>query len=232
MKTILITGISRGLGKCLFELFVTKGYKVYGVLKNKASAKELETNLPKNANVILADLASDDSIPLIQSSIGKTPVDLLINNAGIAGCSHLLKDCEAKEITSLFNVHCLGALRVTKSICSNLLLAKRPIVINMNSRLGSITRQNNRTYESINVSYSYRIAKAAQNMLTNCLRIEFSDKIKFISLHPGKMKTDIASIDADILPETVAKKLVNAFECGALKEENGIIELEKEVIEW
>lgn len=38
-------------------------------------------------------------------------------------------------------------------------------------------------------------------MLTNCLRSELKYEIKFISIHPVKMKIDIAQIDADVEPE-------------------------------
>lgn len=119
-----------------------------------------------------------------------------------------------------------------KAVKDNLLKAQEPIVLNLNSRLGSITRQSTGVYENITVSYSYRIAKASQNMLTNCLRKEFRDKVRFISIHPGKMKTDIAQIDADIEPRVVADRIINFYENGKLIEENGITELGNELIEW
>ena len=232
MKTILITGISRGLGKELFTLFVSKGYFVYGVLRNKLEADKWKNELPKNGKIILTDLSSDQSISSIQSAVGKNPIDLLINNAGIGGDSHLIDQIESDEILDLFNIHCLGVFRTTKAVKANLLKASKPIVLNLNSRLGSITCQSNGTYKNITVSYSYRIAKAAQNMLTNCLRTEFKEKIKFISIHPGKMKTDIAQVDADIEPELIANRILNHFENRTFEEENGIVELEKEIIEW
>jgi len=232
MKTILITGISRGLGKELFELFVSKGYYVYGVLRNKFDAEKLKSELPDNGKIILTDLSTDKSINVIKEIVGESSIDLLINNAGIGGKSHLMEEIDSDEINDLFNIHCLGVFRTVKSLKINLLKANEPIVLNMNSRLGSITRQSNGTYEDITVSYSYRIAKAAQNMLTNCLRKEFNNEIKFLSLHPGKMKTDIAQVDADIEPKEIANRILKIFENGIFVEENGIVELEKEIIEW
>ena len=232
MKTVFITGISRGLGKELFNLFASENYFVYGVLRNPYEAEQLENIIPENSKIIVADLASDGSIELIKETIKDSPIDLLINNAGIGGREHLIENIESTEIIDLFNIHCLGVFRTVKALKKNLLKAEKPIVLNLNSRLGSITRQSNGTYENLTVSYSYRIAKAAQNMLTNCLRSEFKDSIRFISIHPGKMKTEIASKDADIEPIDVANRVLSSFKSGKLKEENGIIELEKEVIEW
>ena len=231
-KNVFITGINKGLGKELFELFLTKGYTVYGLLRNQLVAEELKSNLPENGKLILADISSDESIKIIQKTASENTIHLLINNAGIGGNSHIIDEIETKEINELFNIHCLGVFRTVKALKINLLKAKDPIVLNLNSRLGSITRQGNGTYDQITVSYSYRIAKAAQNMLTNCLRKEFKGRIRFISIHPGKMKTSIAQADADIEPRVVANRILEFYENGKFIEENGIIELGKELIEW
>ena len=232
MKTILITGVNRGLGKELFNLFISKGYNVFGVLRNKHEAEKLKRGLSKNAKIILTDLSSDESIESIQEVVKDHPVDLLINNAGISGNSSSIDEIESEEILRLINIHCLGAFRATKAIKANLLKTKNPVVINLNSRLGSITRQSKGTYKHLAISYSYRIAKAAQNMLTNCFKNEFNGSIKFISVHPGKMKTEIASEDADVEAIDIANKILNAFENKELREENGIIELGEQLIEW
>lgn len=231
-RNVVITGITRGLGKELFTLFIAKGYNVYGILRNRSEAKKLESELSENGKIILTDLSSDESIKCIQKVVGHIPIDLLINNAGIGGKSHLIDKIESEEILNLFNIHCLGVFRTTKALKANLLKAKEPLVLNLNSRLGSITRQSKKIYKNINVSYSYRIAKAAQNMLTNCLRAEFTNEITFVSIHPGKMKTDIAQVDADVEPKVVAHKILEHFENRNFKEDHGIIELEKELIEW
>lgn len=232
MKNVLITGVGKGLGKELFKSFTSKGHFVFGVVRKASDVKTLEAMAPENSRVIVADLASDTSIELIRKAIQDTPIDLLINNAGIAGSSYQLHHVESGEINNLFNVHCLGVLRTVKALQNNLLKADKPTVLNLNSRLGSISRQSAGVYDHLAISYSYRVAKAAQNMLTNCLRSEFRDQIQFISLHPGKMKTEIASSDADADPAEVAHCILSHFETGRLVEENGITELEKEIIPW
>jgi len=231
-KNVLITGVNRGLGKELFNIFAAKHYFVYGIVRNNTDLEELQSKFPENSKLICADLSSDESIKLIKEAVGTSPIDLLINNAGIAGKSHLIQHIDSSEIMALFNIHCLGVFRTTKALTTNLIEAKNSTILNLNSRLGSITRQSKGSYENLAISYSYRIAKASQNMLTNCLRSEFKDKIKVISLHPGKMKTEIASPDADLEPFEVANSILKYYENGKLKEANGIIELEKEVIEW
>jgi len=229
---IFITGINRGLGKELFEQFVASGYHVFGVLRNEVEYEKLKRKFAKNVKLILTDLSNDEAIEEIQKIVGKLPINLLINNAGIGGKSHLIEDIESEEINELFNIHCLGVFRTIKALKENLLNSEKPIVININSRLGSITRQNLGMYDEITVSYSYRIAKAAQNMLTTCLRKEFGGRILILSIHPGKMKTEIGQVDANVEPNEIAEKFVSYYENDKFQEENGIIELKEEIIEW
>jgi short-subunit dehydrogenase len=232
MKTVFITGINRGLGEKLFDLFASNNFFVYGVVRNEKAFEKLKNKFPANSQIILADLSTDKSIKLIQENVKNNSIDLLINNAGTGGKETHIKDVDSAEIIDLFNIHCLGVFRTIKALNINLIRAENPIVLNLNSRLGSITRQSNGLYKKLAVSYSYRIAKASQNMLTNCLRLEYKNKIQFISIHPGKMNTELAQIDANIEPDEVAIKILNFYKNGKLKEENGIIELEKDLIEW
>jgi hypothetical protein len=68
-------------------------------------------------------------------------------------------------------------------------------------------------------------------MLTNCLKIEFENQ-NFVSLMPGKLKTKISQPDADTLPSESAKKIIEYWEQGKFKNENGIKELNGNLIEW
>jgi len=231
-KKVLITGVTKGLGKELFNLFAQNNYFTYGVIRDEYKLKELQSRYPNNTKIILADLSADNSIDAIQEAVQDDNIDLLINNAGIGGKSFVIEEVESAELLELFNIHCLGVLRTTKALTKNLTKADRPLILNMSSRFGSITRQSNGHYKDLAASYSYRIAKASQNMLTNCIRAEFKNRIEVISLHPGKMKTAIAQSDADAEASDIALKIFSHYEKGLLQETNGIIELDKEVIEW
>jgi short-subunit dehydrogenase len=76
-KNVFITGINKGLGKELFELFLTKGYTVYGLLRNQLVAEKLKSNLPENGKLILADLSTDESINAIQKVVIENPIPVL-----------------------------------------------------------------------------------------------------------------------------------------------------------
>jgi short-subunit dehydrogenase len=223
MKFILITGINKGLGKELFAQFVAKGHFVFGLLRNENIYIELLKTKPHNAEYILADISKDNCIEKIQQIIGNRELDLVINNAGIQGQGMTLETATSKEILDLINVHCLGAFRVMKALYNNFKV-KDSTVINVNSRLGSIYHQEIGTFKNMEVSYSYRIAKASQNMLTTSLQLEFPN-INFISLTPGRLSTQPEYQES-------AKKIIEFWEQGNLKKSKGILEVPNKITEW
>ena len=118
----------------------------------------------------------------------------------------MLNETKSYEVLSLMDVHCLGALRVTQAMMP--FMMNDGIIINISSRFGSISKISTGELDNVACSYSYRIAKAAQNMLTQCMCREFKDSgIRICSVHPGRLRTDSASVDADRTPEEAAEIL-------------------------
>lgn len=228
MKTVLITGINRGLGKELFDLFSERNYYVIGLTRDL----DYVASSRINTRIVYGDVTHDSIIKDLKEAMGDRPVDLLINNAGIGGMATKLGSVKSQELMQLFDVHCLGVLRIVNALEHNLLKSVDPVVINLNSRLGSIKEQSKGTFRNLEVSYAYRIAKAAQNMLTNCLRNEFDGRIKFISLNPGKMKTQISQTDANLEPQEAALNIVEHFERGGMVELDGIMEINGPLLDW
>ena len=69
----------------------------------------------------------------------------------------------------------------------------------MSSRLGSMTKMASGEFRDRKFTYSYRIAKAAQNMLTVCLEQELGSKgIRVNAIHPGVLKSGRNTLDADL----------------------------------
>ncbi len=217
-KSVFITGAGKGLGLALTRLFLSKNWKVAALVRNERDADSL-----KQINETLCfPVISDVSVNDVQGSILKAlesfgSIHVLINNAGIGGNSAFLSETKADEVLELLNVHCAGALRVTQAALP--FMQKNGTVINVSSRFGSIAKVSAGELDHVSCSYSYRIAKAAQNMLTQCLCREFQNSdIKICSIHPGRLKTDAASSDADNTAKEAAHRLfgmLKAIEHGA-----------------
>lgn len=228
-RSIIITGASRGLGLALFKQFIANQWNVLPLVRQDKDAIALKRINNEHCFPIIADITENNVQSAINESIKSVKViDVLINNAGIGGTGAYLNGTMPDEVLTLIDVHCLGALRVTKAVLP--FMKKDGIIVNVSSRFGSIKKISTGELDEIPCSYAYRIAKAAQNMLTQCMCREFkSSGLKICSVHPGRLKTDAASIDADKTSEEAAKIL---FEMLKSIEPGKFYSLFEGTIEW
>jgi NAD(P)-dependent dehydrogenase (short-subunit alcohol dehydrogenase family) len=222
-RNIFITGVGSGLGKALTRLFIEKEFRVYGLLRDMNQARKLAG---RNFIPVLADVSEDSCEGAIFDAVRDQPVHLLINNAGNSGTSHQLETIRTSDMLSVFNTHCLGVMRVTRALMGNLLAADKPVVLNINSRMGSVAGQYSGEYSHLRMTYEYRIAKAAQNMLSACIKNEMGEQIEIYQVHPGRMKTGTGQVDADLEPEEAALNIYNLWINKKLREGEGIIDSE------
>ncbi len=204
-QTVLITGASRGLGLALVRQFLREHWLVYALVRKEQDLLKLKDQNHLNCLPILGNISDDQVKSSIKNALNGHHVDLIINNAGLGGSGVTLETTSADDIASLFNIHCLGALRVIQAVMP--FLSANGIIINISSRFGSIKKMAAGELD-IPCSYSYRIAKAGQNMLTQCIRQEYKDSnLKICSIHPGQLKTALASPGAEIEPEQAAMEI-------------------------
>ncbi|MCF8068536.1 MAG: SDR family NAD(P)-dependent oxidoreductase [Desulfobacterales bacterium] len=216
-KTIFITGASRGFGFALTKQFISNQWKVAPLVRKDKDATILKRIDEYSCFPIISDITDNSLQSSIQKSIKHHDgIDVLINNAGAGGSGVLLNETKSDEVLSLIDVHCLGVLRVTQAVMP--FMKNDGIIINVSSRFGSISKVSTGELDNVPCSYCYRIAKAAQNMLTQCMCREFKNSgLKICSIHPGRLKTDSASVDADKTPEEAAAilfEMLNSIEHG------------------
>jgi NAD(P)-dependent dehydrogenase (short-subunit alcohol dehydrogenase family) len=232
-KKILITGVSRGLGYELLRYFLKKGDKVYGLIRDKDDASRIKNKMNnKHFIPIIADINKDTCKKKIFNVLSKEdkPIDICINNAGIPGEATSIEDITPKEISLLFNTHCIGVMRVVQAMLP--FLKEGGMIINVSSRLGSITNTSKGKYDHLTTSYSYRIAKAGQNMLTLSLYKELKDRMIIIGLHPGQIRTSSGSKDAALSPEEAAKKVASFIQKVKKSDSGKFFNEEHEKIPW
>ncbi|MFQ5755453.1 MAG: SDR family NAD(P)-dependent oxidoreductase, partial [Acidiferrobacterales bacterium] len=110
---------------------------------------------------------------------------------------------------------------------------KHAKIVNVTSRLGSMTKNAAGDFSNGQFSYSYRIAKAAQNMFTLCLAQELAkDEIAVYSVHPGRLLTGMAADDADTPPAVAASRFVSWLEAADDSASPHCISLEDGEVPW
>ena len=183
MKTVLITGGSRGIGRAMVELFSHKGYAVAFTYKNseneaKSLAESAGALAIKADSAIEADVIS--AVKLAESSLGK--IDCLINNAGISSFS-LFTDLTLDDWNECLSVNLTGAFLYSKAVIPGMLSRKRGRIINITSMWGVVG-------SSCEVHYS--TAKAGLIGMTKALAKELGPSgITVNAIAPGAIETDM-----------------------------------------
>lgn len=191
-KTALVTGSNRGIGLELCRQLKQLGYDVIATCRHCSPA------LNELGVEIIEDVEVSDPVSLnkLSEKLGTRKIDLLMNNAGIAGGLGL-SDIDANTVESfkrMYEVNSLGPLLTTQALLKHLPNGSKVGLVT--SRMGSIADNDS------GGSYAYRMSKAALNAAGKSLSIDLKDKgIAVAILHPGWVRTDMTGhgglVDAD-----------------------------------
>lgn len=183
MKTVLITGGSRGIGSEIVRSFVKNGYNVaFTYCSSDSRAQELA--LGTGALAIKADSRSESEIA---EAVNKTlsaygRIDCLINNAAISSFS-LFTDISLDDWNNMLSVNLTGAFLYSKAVIPDMLKRKCGRIINITSMWGLVG-------SSCEVHYS--AAKAGLIGLTKALAKELGPSgITVNAIAPGVINTDM-----------------------------------------
>lgn len=212
-RCALITGASRGLGYELCQVYLRSGWVVFPILRAEHQAKRFEAAPEGRCHPVLADLASDEATEEIRARVSARTghLDVLVNNAGMPGAATELATLAPREIAELVNVHCLAAVRCARAALPLLEAREGSKLVNVSSRVGSFSRNAGGQLDEP-VSYSYRIAKAAQNMLTVCMSQELGPLgVTVCAVHPGEFRSDL-NPEGDESAAVAAERIVGWLE--------------------
>jgi NAD(P)-dependent dehydrogenase (short-subunit alcohol dehydrogenase family) len=194
--TVLVTGANRGLGLEFVKQLKADGYSVIGTARQPAKAVELKAT---GVRIEALDVASQDSIDALATALKGVPIDILINNAGMASrADSSLDTLDFDLMERTFQVNSLGPLRVIQALLPNLEAGKGKTIVNITSRLGSIEL-------STGGLYSYRTSKTALNQINKIISVELQPRgFTSIVMHPGWVQTDMGGTEA---PLTVSESI-------------------------
>jgi 3-oxoacyl-[acyl-carrier protein] reductase len=206
MKTVVITGGSRGIGFSIVKELISKKYLVINISKNKNISF-------KNKNLFnySCDIAKHKNVSLLFDKIYRKHGNFyaLINNAGINPSRENLSDTSYKDFDRTLKTNIYGAFNCSKFFIKKKLINKNPgVIINISSIVGLVSHEKRA---------SYSISKSAINGLTRSIVADYSHlKLRCFSICPGYVETDLTRNFLNKLGKIQKNKLVKKHKLGKL----------------
>lgn len=191
----LITGANKGIGYEAARRLAAAGWTVWLGSRDLDLGHEAATKLAEAGDVrpVQLDVTSDDSVTAAAKEVDAESgrLDVLINNAGIAGRRVAPTETVAADFVPVFGVNVLGPVRVTNAFLPLLRAAEHPQVITVSSGLGSFGRTTDPDrLESTLHGLVYPSSKASLNMITSQYARSLPE-ITFTAVDPGYTATDL-----------------------------------------
>ncbi len=212
MKTVLITGGTRGIGKATAQIFRKQGYNLVLVYqKNKEEAKKFEEELVsidgelREVLMLQGDLSKEeDIIRIVREAYQKFGViDCLVNNAGIAIDTFFCDKTKENFIKTL-DVNLIGPFLLSREVGNRMQEEGHGVIINVASTNGIDT--------NYPISLDYDASKAGLISLTHNLANYYGKTIRVNAVAPGWVKTDMnATLDKEFIEEEESHILLGRF---------------------
>jgi len=238
---VLITGANQGIGYYTAQHLASTGhYHVLlgarSLLKAEKAMKQLvETTsiLPSLLEPVEIDLSSDNSIMTAAEQVKDKygHLDILINNAGIAGAQFKGTETLRQRYQEIFDTNVSGTAVVTETFLPLLQASNAPLpgrrIVFVSSELGSMEIA---ARGLTNLEYTqYNCSKAALNMLAlNYLKRLKDENITVVVTTPGYCATNLNNNSGSRLPQDGAMEIVVA----ATEGKNGTFIKSGNIVPW
>lgn len=182
-KTIVITGVTRGLGRALAEWFIANGHTVVGCGRS-AEVLAMRFDFPAPNDFAVVDVTEENKVALWaeKTLAAHGAPDLLINNAALMNDPAPLWAVPAVQFNRLVDVNIKGVAAVIRHFVPAMVARKAGVIVNLSSGWGRST--------SPEVA-PYCASKYAIEGLTQALAQELPAGMAAVPLNPGVIDTDM-----------------------------------------
>lgn len=230
-QTVVITGANRGIGLALARSYAADGCRVHATCRQPERAAELAALAEASDGRITVhplDVADPAQIAALAAVLADTPVDVLINNAGIypqKGAA--FGSIDVDDWLHGFRINTIAPFKVLEALADRVAASRRRLVANISSKMGSIADNGS------GGSYAYRSSKTALNMAMASAAIDLRDRgIAVILLHPGWVQTDMGGGDAPIEVDESVTALRGVLDRATLEDSGRFFDRNGAIVPW
>jgi len=181
-KTILITGVTRGLGRAMTEEFIRLRHVVIGCGRSQREITQLRKQFAAPNDFAVVDVADDAQVAAWAERIFASydPPDLLLNNAALINRNAPLWEVGAQEFSEVIDVNLKGVANVIRHFVAAMVRRQSGVIVNFSSGWGRST--------DAEVA-PYCATKWAIEGLTQALAQELPAGLAAVPFNPGIINT-------------------------------------------
>lgn len=206
-RIVLITGVTRGLGRAMTEEFIREGHTVIGCGRTEKAIEAMGQEFGEPHEFYSVDVSSDTAVKSWASIVlaKQGAPDLVINNAGVINRTGSLWELSANEFDEVIDVNIKGVANIVRHFVPPMKDGKAGVIVNFSSGWGRST--------DVEVA-PYCATKWAIEGLTQSLAQELPSSMAAVALNPGIINTEMLqtcfgpSAESYPLPNEWAKSAV------------------------
>ena len=197
VKRIVLTGVSRGLGRAMAAEFIPRGHTVLGCARSERAVAELGKRFGTPNSFDVVDVSDESQVESWARRVldDGGPPDLLVNNAAVITANAPLWRVPADEFSQVIDVNVKGVVSVIRHFVPAMIAREHGVIVNLSSGWGRSTSPEVATYCA---------SKWAIEGLTRSLAAELPRGMAAVPLNPGIIDTDMLrscfGSDADSYP--------------------------------
>ena len=189
--TVLITGANRGIGLAFTDHYINDGWNVIATARAPERADDLLNLAENHENLLIEQLDVTDHgrIRELAETFSDTPIDVLLNNAGVLGAleEQSLGNFDRETFEHVMAVNVLAPLKMIEAFADHVAASKQRKIVTITSGAGVQSRP-----LTSGGRYYYRISKTSVNMLMRIAQADLADRgIILIPIAPGMVRTDM-----------------------------------------
>lgn len=183
-KIVVITGITRGLGRAMAEKFIALGHTVLGCGRDREIINEFREKYPKRHDFDVVDVTSDAKVAEWAARLHKKcgAPEIVINNAGVINPNAPLWKVTAEDFARVMDVNVTGTANVIRHFLPNMIRKHRGVIVNFSSGWGRSADKDVAPYVA---------SKWAIEGLSLALSMEMPPGLGVVALNPGIINTDM-----------------------------------------
>jgi NAD(P)-dependent dehydrogenase (short-subunit alcohol dehydrogenase family) len=183
-KIVLITGVTRGLGRAMADEFARLGHTVLGCGRSKYAISQMAQAFGKPHDIQSVNVAADAEVKSWANRLLNTfgPPDLLLNNAAIINRNAVLWRVSAQEFSEVVDVNIKGVANVIRHFVPAMAAVRRGVIVNFSSGWGRSTDPE---------VAPYCATKWAIEGLSQALAQELPPGVAAVAFNPGIINTEM-----------------------------------------